>query len=379
LKYYPRRSEPAVSTAVHLSPPLSPALSRREERRFRATLAVAVLFHTTVVALAASLREPIAAWVVPPAPTPATTSIAVEVALDAHGGGSLRRGEDERPRGAAPPQAEPQAAEPDAEPSVAPPLPPAPVAVNANVEQSLSAAAAPDTSDAYDLSALDTMLTESETAETLRRPRAARVTFARRSGKPAPAAGAKTPSFSRHYGVGPGSRGGQGWSGPRLGTGKVVSEEFAFGGPSGAFRGRVCFIAENTRSLSSVGACPTEVEFFTDVIDVAPRHFARGFPGISERIEWFSILYTGTFKVTHAGVYAFRVVSDDGALLHVDGRLVVDNDGIHGPRDASGRVHLNAETHELRVHYFQGPRTMVALQVFVRPPGAEERLLGPSL
>ena len=50
-------------------------------------------------------------------------------------------------------------------------------------------------------------------------------------------------------------------------------------------------------------------------IDIAPRNFAEGFPGLSGRTEWFAVEYRGTICTTRAGKYVFRVLSDDGARL----------------------------------------------------------------
>jgi hypothetical protein len=44
-----------------------------------------------------------------------------------------------------------------------------------------------------------------------------------------------------------------------------------------------------------------------------------------------------------------------------------------------GVIHLTEGKHRIRVFYFQGPRTAVALQLFVAPPGEAERLFTPKL
>lgn len=209
------------------------------------------------------------------------------------------------------------------------------------------------------------------------RPRAA---FKRTAELAFPAAmpGRDKAQNGRFQGRGQGRYGGPGGPG---GTGKAafVDRDFAFGGTEGAFLGRMCFVPEDLRSLKELGACTTQLQFRTDSINVPPREFEQGFPGVSDRDEWFSILYTGTVMVQKEGLYAFRVLSDDGAVLHIDGKPVVDNDGLHGPISRIGRVTLSEGAHRLELWYFQGPRLLVALQVFVTPPGQGERLLGPTL
>ncbi len=187
-------------------------------------------------------------------------------------------------------------------------------------------------------------------------------------------------ALSAIEGSGPGRDGGPGGRGAGFGTGNgVVRGRFQFGGPSGAFRAEVCFIPETTTSLKQLGRCRTEVIFYTDELDVSPRSFTEGFPGVTTRTEWFAIFYRGTFRVRRGDYYTFRLVSDDGALLYIDGYLVVDNDGQHQPAFKEATVPLAAGLHRLKVSYYQGPRDRIALQLFVQGSDGERRLLGPVL
>jgi len=60
----------------------------------------------------------------------------------------------------------------------------------------------------------------------------------------------------------------------------------------------------------------------------------------------------GFLEVETPGVYGFRLVSDDGSRLYVDDRLVVDNDGLHGPAEGRGAIALAGGRHALRVEWF---------------------------
>lgn len=189
-------------------------------------------------------------------------------------------------------------------------------------------------------------------------------------------AGARSRGPTR-FGTARGS--GRGEGGGRGGGGLGPAGGFPFGGEKGHFLAQVCFIPEGTPSLKSLGACRVETTFRTDHFNVPTRAFDRGFPGVSERSEWFAILYTGTFSVERAGVYEFALASDDGSILEIDDQVVVDNDGLHGSVVRRGTVELQPGTHRLRLRYFQGPRVMVALQLWVTPPGKPRRLMGPSI
>jgi len=181
-------------------------------------------------------------------------------------------------------------------------------------------------------------------------------------------------------GSGPGSRGGPGGPGAGFGAGSGrLAQAFAFGGPSGAFRAEVCFIPETTRSLRQIRGCKTEVTFFTDHLDVPPRSFTDGFPGITSRTEWFAIYYHGRFRVQAGDYFTFRLISDDGSLLFVDGHLIIDNDGGHPPGSKLATIPLAAGEHLLNVEYYQGPRDRIALQLFVIGSDGKEKLFGPLM
>lgn len=68
----------------------------------------------------------------------------------------------------------------------------------------------------------------------------------------------------------------------------------------------------------------------------------------------FATEVVGDLQIEQAGVYAFRLISDDGALLWIDDQLVVDNDGLHGAQPKDGSIHLAAGAHSLHVWHMQG-------------------------
>lgn len=70
--------------------------------------------------------------------------------------------------------------------------------------------------------------------------------------------------------------------------------------------------------------------------------------------EGFALRFTGYFEAPADGNYAFHVASDDGSRLWVGDRLVVDNDGLHGPREKRGFIPLKAGKHPITVAFFEG-------------------------
>ncbi len=159
---------------------------------------------------------------------------------------------------------------------------------------------------------------------------------------------------------------------------RVVEDATVFGGKKGAFRANVCFIPVDTESVRAVDNCQSVASFSTNEINVPPRRFKRGFPGVERRTEWFGIDFRGRFKVRASGYYTFRLVSDDGAVLSIDGEPLLDNDGLHGPRETKMSLPLSAGEHDFRLLYYQGPGSHLALQLFVKGYKEDERLFGPE-
>ncbi|MFO1009926.1 MAG: alpha-L-fucosidase [Planctomycetota bacterium] len=62
--------------------------------------------------------------------------------------------------------------------------------------------------------------------------------------------------------------------------------------------------------------------------------------------------FRGFVELERTGVWTFGLSSDDGARLRIDGELVVDNDGLHGPLEERGEIALAKGCHELVVEWF---------------------------
>lgn len=67
----------------------------------------------------------------------------------------------------------------------------------------------------------------------------------------------------------------------------------------------------------------------------------------------FGLRYTGLLKVPAEGLYTFFTRSDDGSRLSVDGKRVVDNDGLHAERTIDGMVRLKAGLHPVVIDFFE--------------------------
>ena len=62
--------------------------------------------------------------------------------------------------------------------------------------------------------------------------------------------------------------------------------------------------------------------------------------------------YSGFVDVPASETWSFTLESDDGSQLWIDGLLVVDHDGLHGPTPKSGVAALEAGPHAFEVRWF---------------------------
>jgi len=110
-----------------------------------------------------------------------------------------------------------------------------------------------------------------------------------------------------------------------------------------------------------------EYKFYRDTWDklpnfdeLKPETVAKVVPplidiGASTRPDFFGFVFTASLIVPKDGEYTFILDSDDGSRLSIDGKELIEYDGIHGvgkPKRAS--VQLKQGRYPLRLDYFQG-------------------------
>lgn len=152
------------------------------------------------------------------------------------------------------------------------------------------------------------------------------------------------------------------------------------GGCTGGLRGTVYFLPKNTAVLPDFGRDDIRRvgEVWTDALNIPPRHWRSGFPGLTRRFEWFAIDYNGRFWIDKPDRYTFALLSDDGSRLFLDGVPVIDNDCQHSPDLRVAAVTLEGGAHQIRVSYFQGPRDCVALMLAIAGPDQKWRIFSTN-
>lgn len=119
--------------------------------------------------------------------------------------------------------------------------------------------------------------------------------------------------------------------------------------------------------------------FITANLNVSTRSYTMGFPipDMPSVFENFAIRFRAGLKIDTPGIYTFTLSSDDGSQLHINGKLVIDNDGIHATVSKQGSIKLDMGIHPVEIHYFQGPRYRIALQWFYQPPNSSRKIAVP--
>ena len=103
---------------------------------------------------------------------------------------------------------------------------------------------------------------------------------------------------------------------------------------------------------------PARTETLRRLVYANARSFGEGF---TDRI---GIVAEGTVEIA-SGRYELAVTSDDGVRVWVDGRLVLEDWSIHGPKE--DRVPLTGGRHRLRIEYFQHTGAAALMVKVIRP------------
>lgn len=145
-------------------------------------------------------------------------------------------------------------------------------------------------------------------------------------------------------------------------------------------KGKLYALSEGQSQLPNFAELTPSGDVYISTVDVPNRSFTEGFPGVAASLtEWFAIDFSGQFLVEMAGDYEFKVSSDDGSRLYLNGSQIIDNDGTHSERArVSEKIRLERGAFPIRLSYFQGPRVHIALSLFYKGPGVPEWTIVPQ-
>ncbi len=89
-------------------------------------------------------------------------------------------------------------------------------------------------------------------------------------------------------------------------------------------------------------------------------------------------IFSGYIKIEKGGTYIFFSSSDDGSMLYIDDKLVVDNDGAHGMEEKWGDIDLTPGYHPIWLKYYNGGGSR-GLQIKWQPKGDDKTILDEAI
>jgi hypothetical protein len=91
----------------------------------------------------------------------------------------------------------------------------------------------------------------------------------------------------------------------------------------------------------------------------------------------FGYNLSGYLKVPETGVYTFWLEANDGAVLYLNGKLIIDNDGGHREQVLDSKIGLKKGWHPINVDYFQQGLAK-ALRLTWEGPGVRKQEVSAS-
>ena len=110
------------------------------------------------------------------------------------------------------------------------------------------------------------------------------------------------------------------------------------------FKGKTC---------SEIAAAPVKKTYSVEDVTI-PK-------GVKSFI--IGLTYKGYINIPEDGIYSFYLSSDDGSMLYIDGKQVIDNDGLHAPGEVTGQAALKQGYHPIEVQYFDHGGGSINLKV----------------
>lgn len=74
---------------------------------------------------------------------------------------------------------------------------------------------------------------------------------------------------------------------------------------------------------------------------------------IEKREDYIAIIFKSNLEIDHDGDYTFYSSANDGSVLYLDSKVVVDNAGYFGRKTDNGKIYLKKGLHSIKVIYFE--------------------------
>lgn len=92
----------------------------------------------------------------------------------------------------------------------------------------------------------------------------------------------------------------------------------------------------------------------------------------------FGLQFNGYIKVPKTGVYTFELEANDGAILYINDKLIIDNDGGHRAQKLESKIGLKKGWHPIKVKYFQQGLAK-SIDLFWAGPGLKSQKISKNV
>jgi RNase P/RNase MRP subunit p29 len=99
----------------------------------------------------------------------------------------------------------------------------------------------------------------------------------------------------------------------------------------------------------------------------------EGFHG-TQLVDFFYVRWTGKIHVPKDGKYTFFLESDDGSRLYIDGKQIIDHNGLHAMEEKEGEAELKEGKHSIKIEFFEND-VDAGCKFFWQPPGATKEIV----
>lgn len=87
-------------------------------------------------------------------------------------------------------------------------------------------------------------------------------------------------------------------------------------------------------------------------------------------MEDYVLEFKGKLVIAQTGSYSFRLVTDDGSILYINDKEIINHWDLHGPEPKDGEMYLEKGEHPLRIVFFQkGGGAAASFQYFDKEAG----------
>jgi hypothetical protein len=123
-------------------------------------------------------------------------------------------------------------------------------------------------------------------------------------------------------------------------------------------------------------------DFLPDLKNLTPARsgvaYDIGLGGVPTRPRNYALAFKGALALPSDGEYTFSLLSDDGSKLFIDGKELINNDGLHGSVEIAGKANFSSGKHSIEVQYFQRGGGQ-DLSISIEGPGIAKQLLPPRM